>query len=90
MDGIEPLRYSAGSNEVLARVHDRVVTLRVRTATASNNVGAFSSGFPSVTPLSSAAEHEREARMLVTDLLDIALQQRRQHAIPSHAPKPPP
>ena len=83
VDGIEVLSYETATDTVTVRTKGEVKTLKLRTPTIVNAPAAPlapASGAAVPTepaPLLTQAEQEREARMLVSDLLEIGLQQRK-------------
>jgi hypothetical protein len=83
-DGVEVLSYDDATDTVAIRVKSEVKKLKLRSATivdGPNTVAAPASpsiaGTVEPAPLLTQAEQEREARMLVSDLLEIGLQQRK-------------
>lgn len=81
-DGIDALSYDAKAESVAVRMADQTRTLLLKkpaVAATSGPVVATVAVAPTVPlpPPSSPAEAEREARMLVSDLLEIGIQQRK-------------
>ncbi|QYM79892.1 hypothetical protein K0B96_04550 [Horticoccus luteus] len=85
VDDIEVLSCDLKTDTVVVRAKGQVKTLKLRTATivtapasaplAPSVIASGPDGAPA--PLLTQAEQEREARMLVSDLLEIGLQQRK-------------
>ncbi|MBX7122346.1 MAG: hypothetical protein K1X42_09470 [Opitutaceae bacterium] len=81
-DGINALSYDAKAESVVVRIADQNRTLFLKKPAVAANSGpavatvAIAPTVP-LPPPSSPAEAEREARMLVSDLLEIGIQQRK-------------
>jgi hypothetical protein len=82
-DGIEVVSHNPQNDEVIVRVNGVLKTLSLRAATiksGGSSMPVFASApLPQVAlkSLTTQAEQEREARMLVSDLLEIGMQQRK-------------
>lgn len=91
VDGIKVLSFDAAKDEATIKVGEQQKTLRMRKAAvagsvnAGANAAAFATPAPTVTQGTpqpppapgSVAQQETEARMLVSDLLEIGIQQRK-------------
>ena len=85
VDDIEVISCDIGKNEAVVRVGPEILTLTLRKpsgqkdgqASAIPLLGPTGSPLPQVAPLVTREEKEREARMLVSDLLDIGMSQRK-------------
>lgn len=88
--GIEIVSHDAKTDEIVARIHGELRRLRLRAPSAAGAPttvpGVASTPPPATTaaaqqiplkPLVTPAEQEREARMLVSDLLEISMRQRK-------------
>lgn len=84
VDGVEVLSFDAPTDTVTLRAKGEVKKLKLRTPTIINAPvapvaapAALGGASVEPAPLLTQAEQEREARMLVSDLLEIGLQQRK-------------